>query len=132
MRFGLSFALVVLLAAPSLSVAEQTVQVSFEFPGKAPVHVAVSLTEGRQLTGVKHPYKMEFWIRGSLAKAGMKYEVEMSEGRKTITTIDGVPNDSTGTWVYFVDGVRSRYHINTQTAPMVRNVRFVFEKNHDR
>jgi hypothetical protein len=109
--------LLILLSASSLAIAEQTVAVSFELPERAPVRVAVSLSEVMQLTGVKHPYKVEFWVRGALAKAELKYDVELVDGRRSVTAIDGVRNDSTGAWVYFVDGVRSRYHINTQTAP---------------
>ena len=92
----------------------------------------VSLSEVTQLTGDKLPYKVEYWVRGALAKADLKYAVELVEGRRTVTAIDDVRNDSKGTWVYFVDGVRSRYHINTQTAPTVRSIRFVFEKTRDR
>lgn len=116
-----------LVTISSLAAAEHTVAVSFEFPGKPPVQVAIGYSEVVQLTGVKHPYKVEFWVRGALAKAGLEYTADDVEGRRTITAIDNISNDSSGAWVYFVDGVRSKYHINTQTAPYVRSIRYVFE-----
>jgi hypothetical protein len=122
----------VAVATSSLAIAEQSVDVSFEFPARPPVHVSVTLSEVTQLTGDKLPYKVEYWLLGALAKAELKYAMELVDGRRTVTAIDDVRNDSTGTWAYFVDGVRSKYHINTQTAPTVRSIRFVFEKARDR
>ena len=112
----------------ALARAEHTVQVSFEFPGRPAIHVAVGMNEAIELTGVKHPYKVQFWVHGGLAKAKLEFDEDAVEGRRTITAIDGVRNGPEGTWVYFVDNVRSRYHINTQTAPTVRSIRFVFEE----
>jgi hypothetical protein len=132
MRFAVRLIFLSLVIPPSLSAGEYAVAVSFEFPEKPPVQVAISYSEVVQLTGVKHPYKIEFWVRGALAKAELKYTADLVDGRRTITSIDSVRNDSTGAWVYFVDGIRSKYHINTQTAPKVRSIRFVFEKTRDR
>jgi len=120
------------LTATSLAAGEYAVAVSFEFPERPPVHVAISYSEVVELTGVKHPYYVEFWVRGALAKSNLKYKTDFIGGQRTITVIDNVRNDATGTWVYFVDGVRSKYHINTQTAPQPRSIRFVFERRRDR
>lgn len=119
-----------LVTMTSLTAGEYAVDVSFNFPEKPPVQVAISYSEVVQLTGVKHPYKVEFWVWGALAKAKLRYTADLVDGRRSITAIDGISNGSAGTWVYFVDGVRSKYHINTQTAPRVRSIRFVFERPH--
>jgi hypothetical protein len=132
MRFASWLIPLFLLAVTSLAAGGYVVAVSFEFPERPPVQVAISYSEVVELTGVKHPYKVEFWVRGALAKANLKYQADLVDGRRTITAIDNVRNDATGTWVYFVDGVRSKYHINTQTAPQPRSIRFVFERPRDR
>lgn len=120
-----------LKAVAALAAQEKPVAVSFEVPGKPPLLVEVTMSEVVQLTGVKQPYAVEFWVLGALSKGEMKYTLEHIEGKRTITAIGGVRNGSSGAWVYFVDGVRAKDYINIQDAPEIRSVRFVFEKARD-
>lgn len=41
--------------------------------------------------------------------------------------IAGVREDAHGEWTYYVNGNRSIYHINTQTAQDVHSIRFLFK-----
>lgn len=120
-----------LKAVSSLAAKEDAVAVSFEFPDKPPVFVGVTMSEAVQLTGVKQPYAVEFWVLGALSKGELKYTIEHIEGKRTITAVGSARNGPAGTWVYFVDGVRSKDYINTQTAPKVRSIRFAYEKVRD-
>ena len=115
----------------SLAATEPAVDVSIELPEKPPRVVRVTKSEVALLTGVKEPYAVEFWVLGAFSKGELKFSVEHIEGERTITAIEGVRNGPAGTWVYFVDGVRSRDHFNIQTAPKVRSIRYVFEKTSD-
>jgi hypothetical protein len=78
-------------------------------------------------THEKLPYTVEFWLKGALAKAGLKYAISREKGNVRITEIAGVREDAHGKWVYYVNGVRSIYHINTQAGHDLRSIRFVFE-----
>jgi hypothetical protein len=122
---------VALKTVSSLAAHESAVDISIEFPEKPPLVVRVTMSEVVLLTGVKEPYAVEFWVLGAFSKGELKYSVEHIEGGRTITAIEGVRNGPGGTWVYFVDGMRSKDHINTQTAPKVRSIRYVFEKARD-
>jgi hypothetical protein len=115
-------------AISPLVAREQAVSVSFEIPGRQPVVVSVTASEVTRLTGVRQPHALEFWVVGALSKGALKYTLEHIEHKRTITAIDGVRNSAAGTWVYLVDGIRSREHINTQDVPKVRSIRFVFEQ----
>ena len=104
----------------------------FEFQDRNPVHVQVSYSEAVRLTGQPLPYKIEFWAQAALDKAGLKYQTAEIEGRRSITSIDGAANSASRRWVYFVNDVRSPFHINTQTAQHVRSIRFKLESSSDR
>ncbi len=74
---------------------------------------------------------IDFWIHGVLAKLKLPYReqvVNRRTGARAIVAIDGIENGAAGRWIYYVDGFRSPYHINTQLLAGVRSIRFVFEK----
>lgn len=104
------------------------VHVLIDFPDREDLDIAVTYEEVVELTGDKHPYKVKFWVNGAFTKAGLKYDIEKAAGNESVRSIQGVANDTAARWVYFVDGIRSPYHINTQTAPQPRTIRFKFEK----
>ena len=112
--------------------AEALVSIVFEFPDRQPVRVNVSIDEAAQLTGQKLPYMIEFLTRAALLKAGLKYEVLETDGQRSITSIDSIPSDTQREWVCFVNGIRSPFHINTQSTENVRSIRFVLESKGDR
>jgi hypothetical protein len=127
LRIGLRFA--VLWVLGSLANAKGVpVHVLIDFPDRPDLDIAVTYDEVVQLTGVKHPYYVEFWVRGALAKAQLKFEIAKEQGGKAVTSIQDVVNDSASRWVYFVDGYRSKWHIDNQTAPQPRTIRFVYER----
>ena len=78
--------------------------------------------------GRKIPYMIEFWVHAALSRLGFEYRdrVVNEHGGRAIISVDGLANSSTGHWVYYVNGIRSPYHINTQTSEGVRSIRFAF------
>ena len=113
-----------------LATAQQavpSVPVTFEFGGRDPVTVSVTYEEVVELIHEKHPYMIQFWVAGALAKAVLKYSIERQQGHNRISEIAGVREDAHGEWVYYVNGIRSIYHINTQSADGLRSIRFVFK-----
>jgi len=105
----------------------QPLPVKFEFPDRDAVSVAVTYDEVVALTHEKLPYTIEFWLKGALAKAELKYSTSREGGHARITEIAGVGEGARGEWIYYVNGIRSIYHINTQTAKDVHSIRFVFK-----
>jgi hypothetical protein len=115
------------LSGTLVNAAGVPVHVLIDFQDREDLDIAVSYEEVVQLTGVKHPYYVEFWVRGAFAKAKLEFEMAKVAGGKAVTSIQGVANDSASQWVYFVDGYRSRWHINNQTAAQPRSIRFKYE-----
>ena len=105
----------------------QPLPVKFEFPDRDAVSVSVTYDEVVALTHDKLPYTIEFWLAGALAKAGLKYSISREHGHARITEIAGVGEGAHGEWIYYVNGIRSIYHINTQAAEDVHSIRFVFK-----
>ena len=66
-------------------------------------------------------------LGGKEAKAELKYSTSREGGHARITEIAGVGEGARGEWIYYVNGIRSIYHINTQTAKDVHSIRFVFK-----
>lgn len=120
-------ALALCLAFPSFAVGER-VTVIFEFPDRDPVRVDLTYEETVPLVGDKLNYKIEFWVHGALLKAKLASTVSRDDGHVTLTSIGGIANGADGKWVYWVNGIRSPYHINTQLAPGVRTIRFRYVK----
>jgi hypothetical protein len=132
-RRTLAKSLVLLLVAAGLARADKfAVSVSVDFPDRDSAKIRVTYDEVVKLTGDKLPYKVEFWVHGAFAKANLKYTVEKVDGQESVTSIAGLSNDSNSRWVYFVNGIRSPYHINTQLGHDVRTIRFAREQTHDR
>ncbi len=111
---------------------ELAVTVSVEFPDREPVMIAITYDEVVKLTGDKLPYEVAFWVRGAFAKAGFEYSVEKVARAESVTSIAGLSNEPGSRWVYYVNGIRSPYHINTQSSEDVRTIRFVREQVRDR
>jgi len=127
----LSICGVVLISSASL--AEEFVSVSFEFPNGKTYQTNITETEVRRILDRNIGYMVEWWVHGALSKLNLEYKeiVVNSEGALAVISIDGVANGENGSWVFYVNGFRSIYHINTQSREGVRNIRFVYEKkNH--
>jgi len=115
-------------ALPTFAVGER-VTVFFEFPDRDPVRVDLTYEETVPLVNDKLNYKINFWVRGALLKAKLASTQETRDGHVTLTSIGGVANGGPGHWVYWVNGLRSPYHINTQLSMGVRTIRFRYVKD---
>jgi hypothetical protein len=82
------------------------------------------LSKDIRITG----YKIDFWIYGALQKLSISFKQEINNGKVTITKIGEITNSEEGKWVYYVNGKKSSYNINTQTDEGVKTIKFVFEK----
>jgi hypothetical protein len=135
--FGLAF----LLLSPSLCVAFPTgntntaVHVSFEFPDGTTNAIVLTPRSVREALTKPLPkgvsptyYKIDNWIYAALLALDLTFETETVRGQTTIVRVSKTTNGSDGEWIYYVNGIRSRYHINTQLDVDVRKIKFVFTK----
>jgi hypothetical protein len=123
-----ALALMFALISPAPALGERVV-VTFEFPDRDPVRVPLTYDETVGLIHDKLNYKVEFWVHGALKKSQLASVETALDGHVMLTSIGGVANGTAGHWVYFVNGIRSPYHINTQLAVEVRTIRYVFQPN---
>ena len=72
-------------------------------------------------------YKIDFWIYGALQVLEIPFKTKTVKGGTTIEQIGEAANGEKGKWVYYVNGIRSRYHINTQLDLEVDTIKFVYE-----
>jgi len=116
---------------------ETNVSVSFEFPdGTTNV---MTLTYRSALDAFKKnplpesvsptPYKIDFWIYAALQSRDLPFKTKTVRGDTTIEQVAKTTNGPDGEWIYYVNGIRSRYHINTQLDEGVKKIRFVFKRN---
>ena len=74
-------------------------------------------------------YKVDFWVRDALIKAKLASRRETRDGNVTLTSIGSVGNGPDGHSAYWVNGIRSPYHIKTQLSEDVRTIRFRYVKD---
>ena len=77
-------------------------------------------------------YKIDWWVYGALQHLELPFVVE-TKGRtgyweSTITKIGDHASGSEGKWVYYVNGLKSKYHISTQLDRGIKHITFVYEK----
>ena len=77
-------------------------------------------------------YKIDWWVYGALQYFNLPFEVR-TEGetglwKSVITKIGEYSNGAEGTWVYFVNGIKSKYHISTQLDEGLNCIIFIFKK----
>jgi len=128
----IAFAIALVASVRAVAGPDWSVDVAIEFPDRPPMRVSVHYDEAVGLIGEKLPYKIDFWVRAAFAKAKARYTIDENDGKWVISAIDGVENGAAGRWVYFVNGFRSPYHINTQLADGVRSIRFVYTVSADK
>ena len=143
---GIAFSLLsasVCVASFPIANSETNVTVSFEFPDGTTN--AITLTYDSALDAFKKTplpkhvsptyYKIDFWIYAALQSLDLPFEIKTVRGQATIARISKTASGPDGEWLYYVNGIRSRYHINTQLDVDVKKIRFVFKKtrsNHQR
>lgn len=128
MRALVALVLIVTLATPAFARGER-VTVFFEFPGREAVRVDLTYDETVELIHQKLNYDIDFWVYGALKKARLPSSQVRGKGGTTLTSIGGVANGPEGRWVYWVNGIRSPYHIDDQLAIGVRTIRFRYVKD---
>ena len=110
---------------------DASVVVSFVFPGGVTRSAELTDNEVRGLLRENIGYMVEWWVRGALAKLQLRHVISVVDPRSkamAVTSVDGVANGPTGQWVLYVDGIRSRYHINTQVRQHERQIKLVYEQ----
>ena len=121
------FILVVMSLGAIASAGSTPVHVLIDFPDREDLDIVVAYEEVAELTGVKHPYMVKFWVLGAFAKAKVKYEIQKIDGEESVSSIQGLANDIGASWVYYVNGIRSPFHINTHSVPQTRVILFKYE-----
>jgi len=125
---------VVFLASGALSAAtpaDRPVAVSFVFPNGVTRSTELTEAEVRSLLHENFGYMIEWWVRGALVKLSLPHVitvVDQQSKAKAVTSINGIANGSSGRWVLYVDGIRSRYDINTQVRQNEQQIRLVYEQ----
>ena len=118
-------------AMPLATATDAPVVVSFVFPGGVTRSTQLTDNEVRDLLHANFGYMVEWWVRGALAKLQLPHVISVVDPTSkamAVTSVDGLANGRTGHWVLYVDGVRSRYHINTQVRQHERQVKLVYEQ----
>jgi hypothetical protein len=136
--FGLAFYLLsisVSVASFPTANGETNVSVSFEFPGGTTN--IISLTYDSALDAFKKkplpedvaptPYKIDLWVYAALQALNLPFKTKTVRGDTAIEQVAKTSNGPDGEWIYYVNGMRSRYHINTQLDERVKTIRFVFK-----
>lgn len=116
--------------------SETNVMVSFEFPDGTTNAITLTYNsvldafQNRPLPKGVSPtvYKIDFWVYGALQSLDLPFETKTVRGQTTVVRVSKTANGSEGAWIYYVDGIRSPYHINTQLDAEVKKIRFVFKK----
>jgi hypothetical protein len=124
------------LASFPIGNSETNVTVSFEFPDGTTN--AITLTYNSALDAFrKRPlprevsptvYKIDFWIYAALQSLDLHFETKTVRGQAMIVRISQTASGPDGEWIYYVNGIRSPYHINTQLDDAVKKIRFTFKK----
>jgi hypothetical protein len=78
-------------------------------------------------------YKIDWWVFAALQDLGLSFKTKTTgktggPWETTILQIGDYASGQKGKWVYYVNGIRSRYHISTQTDEDLKNIRFVYEE----
>ena len=81
-------------------------------------------------------YKIDIWVYAALYQLDLPFDVSTVRHphevyESTITKIGEYQNGENGVWVYYVNGIRSPYHISTQLADDVHDIRFVYHAQED-
>jgi hypothetical protein len=128
MRVLLALLVSLVITAPAAALGER-VTVTFEFPDREPVRVDLTYEETVELIHEKLNYDLRFWVSGALKKARLSSSQVHEKGGLKITAIGGVADGPEGRWVYWVNGIRSPYHIDNQLSVGVRTIRFRYVKD---
>jgi len=116
---------------PLAAATDTPVVVSFVFPGGVTRSTELTESEVRDLLHANFGYMVEWWVRGALAKLQLPHVISVVDPTSramAVTSVDGVANGISGQWVLYVDGIRSRYYINTQVRQHERQVKLVYER----
>jgi hypothetical protein len=117
-----------------VAVEPSQVTVTFELPNGDSHQTTITDDEVRVLLQKNFGYMVEWWVHGALAKLGLSYEEEVVDAKTkaiAIVKIEEVANTVGAKWTLYVNGHRSKYHINTQTREGVKTIRLVYEKTQE-
>jgi hypothetical protein len=126
---------------PSAADPRQQVSIRFEFPGRVAKETKFDMFRCGEILGKKpltkdvwvDNYKIDWWVFAALQDLGLSFKaktVEKNYGLRetTILRIGEYESGAKGEWMYYVNGIRSRYHISTQTDENLKSIRFVYEE----
>ena len=128
-RFGILAATFMLLAATGARADGHSMSISIVFPDGRELRATLDHPEVVQLTGQKPIYMLDFWAYAALKKLSLPYETHSVESPPgvAITSIDGLANGEHEHWVYFANGIRSPYRLNTQLFEGIERLELRFE-----
>jgi hypothetical protein len=124
----------------SIEDPNQKVEISFIFPNGSVYESNFSYFDIQNIL-LKNPlnkdiyvdnYKIDWWVYGALQHFKLPFEVN-TKGRtgyweSVITKIGDYTNGSEGNWAYYVNNIKSNYHISTQTDQGLKRIKFIFTK----
>jgi hypothetical protein len=118
------------------------INVRFEFPGGVVKETDLSARRCDEILGKKplpkdvwvDSYKIDWWFFAALQDLDLPFKTKTigktgGPWETTILQIGDYESGLKGKWVYYVNGIRSRYHISTQTDEDLKSIRFVYEAN---
>ncbi|NLB55458.1 MAG: hypothetical protein GX811_06795 [Lentisphaerae bacterium] len=124
---------------PTLN-TEKNVNVTFLFPDSTNKSVALTKDDVNQALKEKplpkdlhiDTYKIDWWIFGALQKLDIPFKAK-TEGKTgnwktTIIKIGDLSNGADGEWIFYVNGIRSKYYVSTQLDSEVKSIKFEYKK----
>lgn len=120
----------IMLLSPDWALATgHSMVVSIAFPDGRSYQTTLEESEVAEINGSNVNYMLLSWARAALSRLGLSHETDSGESPSgiAIISIDGVGNDEEGAWVYFANGFRSPYSLDTQLFEGVERLEFRFE-----
>ena len=124
---------------PTLN-SEKNITISFIFPDGTNKSVSLTYTDVNSILREKplpkdlyvDTYKIDWWIFGALQKLDIPFNVntegQVGKWKTTIVKIGKLSSGPDGEWIYYINGIRSQYHISAQIDSGVKTIKFEYKK----
>jgi hypothetical protein len=127
---------------PTAADLRSQVNVRFEFPGGFTKETTLTVFRCREIFKQKplskdvwvDNYKIDWWVFAALQDLGIPFKTKTIGNtgglwKTTILQIGEHRSGPKGEWIYYVNGIRSRYNISAQTDESLKSIKFVYEVN---
>ncbi|MHC1727298.1 MAG: hypothetical protein AB9866_15045 [Syntrophobacteraceae bacterium] len=116
------------------------INVKFEFPGGTVKETTLTVNRCHEIFKKKplpkgvwvDDYKIDWWVFAALQDLNLPFKAETTgktggPWKTTILQIGEYPSGPQGTWIYYINGIKSPYHISTQEDSGLMSIKFVYK-----